>query len=46
MVKDILNPYNCLLKKKKNQPNFLRDSDKSLLSPEQNRLKEIWESVL
>ena len=29
-----------------NQPCFLRNSDKSLLSPEQNKLKEIWHIVL
>ena len=28
-----------------NQPHFLRNSDKSLLSPEQNKLKEIWDTV-
>ena len=29
-----------------NQPHFLRNSDKSLLSPEQNNLKEIWDTIL
>ena len=28
-----------------NQPHFLSKSDKSLLSPEQNKLKEIWDTV-
>ena len=28
-----------------NQPHFLRNSDKSLLSPEQNKLKEIWHMI-
>ena len=29
-----------------NQPHFLKNSDKSLLSPEQKKLKEIWDTVL
>ena len=28
-----------------NQPHFLKNSDKSVLSPEQNKLKEIWDRV-
>ena len=29
----------------RNQPPLLRNSDKSLLYPEQNKLKEIWDTV-
>ena len=29
----------------RNQPHFLRNSDKSPLYPEQNKLKEIWDTV-
>ena len=29
-----------------NQPHFKRNSDKSLVSPKQNSLKEIWDTVL
>ena len=30
----------------RNQPHFWRNSDKSLLSPEQNNFKKIWDTVL